>query len=100
MLPFSYDSISFSSIDSGSSSDGSSSGRDPTAAVPVAMVDPRKALDTAHKFTKLPGSATACVVQLCPEQKSLIAANLVSLLVLFCAGNPLAWGGGSCAAGA
>jgi hypothetical protein len=49
--------------------------------VPVAMVDPRKALDTAHKFTKLPGSATACVVQLCPEQKSLIAANLVSLFV-------------------
>jgi hypothetical protein len=25
----------------------------------------------------VPGSATACVVQLCPEQRSLIAANLV-----------------------
>jgi hypothetical protein len=65
-------------MDSGSSSDGSGSGRDPTAAVPLAVVNPRAALDTAHKFTKLPGSATACVVQLCPDQKSLIAANLVS----------------------
>jgi hypothetical protein len=73
----SYDSLSFSSLDSGSSSDGSGSGRDPTAA--VAVVDPRQALATAHKFTKLPGSATACVLQLCPEKKSLIAANLVSV---------------------
>lgn len=73
--PNSFDSISVSSLDSGSSSDGSGSGRDPAAA--VAVVDPRKALDTAHKLTKLPGSATACVVQLCPDQKSLIAANLV-----------------------
>jgi len=44
---------------------------------PTVAVDPRGALDTAHKLTKLPGSATACVVQLCPEQRSLIAANLV-----------------------
>lgn len=77
-LTCSYDSLSLSSMDSGSGSDGSgSSGRDPTAAVPLAVVDPRAALDAAHKLTKLPGSATACVVQLCPEQKSLIAANLV-----------------------
>ena len=48
------------------------------AAAAAAVVDPRAALDTAHKLTKLPGSATACVVQLCPEKKSLIAANLVS----------------------
>jgi hypothetical protein len=67
---------SISSADGGSSSDGSSSGRDPAAA--VAVVNPRKALDTAHKFTKLPGSATACVVQLCPEEKQLVAASLVS----------------------
>lgn len=73
----SFDSLSFSSLDSGSSSDGSGSGRDPTAA--VAVVDPRKALDTAHKLTKLPGSATACVLQLCPEKKALIAANLVGV---------------------
>ena len=66
---------SISSADGGSSSDGSSSGRDPAAA--VAVVNPRKALDTAHKFTKLPGSATACVVQLCPEEKQLVAASLV-----------------------
>jgi len=72
----SYDSMSISSIDGGSSSDGSSSGRDPAAA--VAVVNPRLALDTAHKLTKLPGSATACVVQLCPDKRSLIAANLVS----------------------
>jgi hypothetical protein len=42
-------------------------------------VDPRAALDTAHKLTKKAGSATACVVQLCPEQKALIAANLVGV---------------------
>lgn len=82
----SYDGLcSTSSLDSGSSSDGSSSGgRDPAAA--VAVVDPRKALDTAHKLTKLPGSATACVVQLCPDQRSLIAANLVSGAVCRCCG--------------
>jgi hypothetical protein len=45
---------------------------------PAVVVDPRAALDTAHKLTKKAGSATACVVQLCPEQKALIAANLVS----------------------
>lgn len=45
---------------------------------PTAVVDPRGALDTAHKLTKLPGSATACVVQLDADRKSLIAANLVS----------------------
>jgi hypothetical protein len=44
---------------------------------PAVVVDPRAALDTAHKLTKKAGSATACVVQLCPEQKALIAANLV-----------------------
>jgi hypothetical protein len=76
----SYDTLS--SLDAcGSASDGcGGSGRDPAAA--VALVDPRRALDTAHKLTKLPGSATACVVQLCPEQRSLIAANLVRLLLL------------------
>jgi len=41
-----------------------------------AVVDPRAALDTAHRYTKVPGSATACVVQLCPERKALLAANL------------------------
>lgn len=43
-------------------------------------LDPRGALDTAHKLTKVPGSATACVLQLCPEKKTLMAANLVSAL--------------------
>lgn len=50
----------------------------PDPAFPTAVVDPRAALDTAHRLTKLPGSATACVVQLDAEKKSLIAANLVS----------------------
>lgn len=65
---------SLSSMDAASalsSFDGSGS--------PTVTVDPRGALDTAHKLTKVPGSATACVVQLCPEQRALIAANLVSL---------------------
>lgn len=72
----SMDAPMLSSTEGGSSSDASgSSGRDPTAA--VAVVDPRRALDTAHKLTKLPGSATACVLQLCPEKRALICANLV-----------------------
>jgi protein phosphatase PTC7 len=49
-----------------------------SASMDEAVVDPRAALDTAHRYTKVPGSATACVVQLCPERKALLAANLVS----------------------
>ena len=60
-----------------SSMDGGCSPYSSTDA-PAVVVDPRAALDTAHKLTKKAGSATACVVQLCPEQKALIAANLVS----------------------
>ncbi|WIA37811.1 hypothetical protein OEZ86_014673 [Tetradesmus obliquus] len=58
-----------------SSMDGGCSPYSSTDA-PAVVVDPRAALDTAHKLTKKAGSATACVVQLCPEQKALIAANL------------------------
>ena len=50
-----------------------------TSSVDEVVVDPRAALDTAHRYTKVPGSATACVLQLCPERKALLAANLVSL---------------------
>ncbi|KAF5838380.1 serine/threonine protein phosphatase [Dunaliella salina] len=41
-----------------------------------AVVDPRGALSAGHQQTKVPGSATACVMQLDPEHKSLEAANL------------------------
>jgi len=36
------------------------------------------ALSAGHQHTKVPGSATACVIQLDPENKTLEAANLVS----------------------
>lgn len=68
---------SLSSVDGWSalsSMDGASS----SGASASVAVDPRAALDAAHKLTRVPGSATACVVQLCPEKRSLIAANLVS----------------------
>eukprot|EP00967_Tisochrysis_lutea_P085190 scaffold119390_cov17-Tisochrysis_lutea.AAC.1 len=40
------------------------------------VVDPRGALNAGHQQTKVPGSATACVMQLDPEHKTLEAANL------------------------
>lgn len=43
-----------------------------------ATLDPRAALDVAHQLTRVPGSATACVVQLCSDSERLVAANLVS----------------------
>lgn len=36
------------------------------------------ALDAAHKNTKVPGSATACVMQVDQANGTLVAANLVS----------------------
>lgn len=39
-------------------------------------IDPRGALAAAHQHTKVPGSATACIVQLDQETGSLLAANL------------------------
>ena len=37
------------------------------------------ALSAGHQHTKVAGSATACVMQLDPENKTLEAANLVRL---------------------
>ena len=39
---------------------------------------PQRAIAAAHKATKQPGSATACVLQLRPGSSVLTAANLVS----------------------
>eukprot|EP00798_Chlamydomonas_sp_ICE-L_P020119 gene20119-26849_t len=43
---------------------------------PGLYINPRGALHAAHMGTKLPGSATACVLQLDPESSSIVAANL------------------------
>jgi len=43
-----------------------------------AYVDPRAALDAAHRRTRCAGSATACVLQLDGTKRRLVAANLVS----------------------
>lgn len=53
-------------------------GKDLFAADGVArpLIDPRGALHAAHENTKVPGSATACVMQLDVEHKTLEAANL------------------------
>lgn len=40
------------------------------------LIDPRAALDAAHSNTKVPGSATACVLQLDQANRTLTAANL------------------------
>ncbi|GFR43171.1 hypothetical protein Agub_g4221 [Astrephomene gubernaculifera] len=40
------------------------------------LIDPRGALDAAHMNTKVPGSATACVLQLDQSSCTLVAANL------------------------
>jgi len=40
------------------------------------FIDPRGALNAAHQTTKVPGSATACVMQLDQERQTLEAANL------------------------
>eukprot|EP00199_Chlamydomonas_sp_CCMP681_P002432 CAMPEP_0119108012 /NCGR_PEP_ID=MMETSP1180-20130426/12991_1 /TAXON_ID=3052 ORGANISM="Chlamydomonas cf sp, Strain CCMP681" /NCGR_SAMPLE_ID=MMETSP1180 /ASSEMBLY_ACC=CAM_ASM_000741 /LENGTH=385 /DNA_ID=CAMNT_0007093571 /DNA_START=92 /DNA_END=1249 /DNA_ORIENTATION=- len=40
------------------------------------LIDPRGALNAAHENTKVPGSATACVMQLDPVTNTLEAANL------------------------
>eukprot|EP00879_Flechtneria_rotunda_P014101 GHRR01014731.1.p1 GENE.GHRR01014731.1~~GHRR01014731.1.p1 ORF type:complete len:254 (+),score=59.82 GHRR01014731.1:372-1133(+) len=52
----------------------------PLSSDEAAVVDPRGALDTAHKLTRVPGSATACVMQLDPEKRALIGANLVGIV--------------------
>jgi hypothetical protein len=46
-------------------------------AVSGGYVDPRAALDAAHRRTRCAGSATACVVQLDGARRRLVAANLV-----------------------
>mmetsp|Transcript_8941 Transcript_8941/g.19107 ORF Transcript_8941/g.19107 Transcript_8941/m.19107 type:complete len:439 (-) Transcript_8941:941-2257(-) len=43
---------------------------------PGNFVDPRGALHAAHMATKVPGSATACVMQLDRATRQLVAANL------------------------
>jgi len=48
----------------------------PSAPPAGPRLDPRGALDTAHRKTRLPGSATACVVQLDAPRRALRAANL------------------------
>lgn len=40
------------------------------------LIDPRAALDAAHQHTKVPGSATICVMQLDQKNRWLTAANL------------------------
>lgn len=40
------------------------------------LIDPRGALHAAHMRTKVAGSATACVMQLDPNRRMLVAANL------------------------
>ncbi|GLI62879.1 hypothetical protein VaNZ11_005635 [Volvox africanus] len=40
------------------------------------LVDPRGALEAAHMNTKVPGSATACIMQLDQSNSLLVAANL------------------------
>lgn len=40
------------------------------------LIDPRGALHAAHSRTKVAGSATACVMQLDQNKKTLVAANL------------------------
>ncbi len=58
-------------------SPGASPRDSPTATLDgPSVADVRAALDTAHKLTRLPGSATACVLALDPETRSLRAANL------------------------
>jgi len=44
------------------------------------------ALDAAHQATRLPGSATACVLQLNRDAKSITAANLVRRLTFVVTG--------------
>jgi hypothetical protein len=44
----------------------------------VACAALQGALHAAHQNTKVPGSATACVIQLDQERRTLEAANLVS----------------------
>lgn len=46
------------------------------AASSTVLIDPKGALAAAHQYTKVPGSATACVLQLDQANSSLIAANL------------------------
>ncbi|MEW5296955.1 MAG: hypothetical protein WDW36_000198 [Sanguina aurantia] len=49
----------------------------PDAPAPTGIrVNPRGALEAAHSQTKVPGSATACVMQLDQVSSSLVAANL------------------------
>ncbi|MEW5315887.1 MAG: hypothetical protein WDW38_007285 [Sanguina aurantia] len=49
----------------------------PGSSVPTGIrVNPRGALEAAHSQTKVPGSATACVMQLDQVSSSLVAANL------------------------
>lgn len=51
------------------------------------LILPQGALAAGHQHTKVAGSATACVLQLDPEHKTLEAANLVSVLIM-CAACP------------
>mmetsp|Transcript_28658 Transcript_28658/g.52680 ORF Transcript_28658/g.52680 Transcript_28658/m.52680 type:complete len:371 (-) Transcript_28658:1403-2515(-) len=40
------------------------------------LIDPRGAINAAHLHTKVPGSSTACVIQLDQTNRALVAANL------------------------
>ncbi|KAI8465998.1 MAG: phosphatase 2C-like domain-containing protein [Monoraphidium minutum] len=66
---------------SGGGSAGGAGGAAPAAAPPAAAPrprgpDPRAALDAAHRRARCAGSATACVLQLDPARRRLLAANL------------------------
>lgn len=50
--------------------------RRPVRALDGPSLDPRGALSAAHRYTRLPGSTTACVMQLDPAKETLHAANL------------------------